>query len=97
MYEVNYLSYEPGGIIQLHGFDKINEVAYVWVSVTKRTLAIETRMYKEKENCFKIIISEQRTIKDARLFRVLNRNQLFNKRFVYNGPRENYFSTTVSI
>lgn len=87
----NYLVDEGGITVRLVGFDEIGNFLFVSIPVSKRTLIIESHSLPEKENCFRVDVSPERTVQNRRFYELVDDFQLFQKSFIYNSPLGNYF------
>lgn len=87
----NYFTHEGGVTVKLIGFEEIKNFMFVSIPFSKRTVILESKMLPEKENCFKVEVSADRTVTNEHLYYLLDDYKLFQKDFIYNEPLGNYF------
>ena len=86
----NYLTSDGGFSVKLCGFVHIGTEMSVSIPFSKKTLVLETIIRPEKENCFTVQVTDDRTVIDKRFFYLVDDFELLEKDFIYNAPSQNY-------
>lgn len=92
----NYLSITNENAVQLHGFEGLKDSFYVEVFKSKYLLFVTNERF-EKETCFKVEITSNREIVNAKLVQLIQDFNLENKRFLYDENFNNYLSSDIEI
>lgn len=88
----NYLSLIDKYRMQIYGFERLSETAYVSVGASGKSVIIEPYPVSQRDSTFKIYIDRSKnTVEDERLYHILNHYQLFQTNFIYHEDTDSYY------
>ena len=93
----NYLSMMDDGSIKLHGFEKIGNILYVYVSLSKQTLVFESQTTTTDSCHLQFPLSDERTISDLTFIQLVLERHLLNHSYIYNDHLKNYLPTPIVV